>query len=566
MFMDFQVHNRIDHITRMIFEIANGNFDYQVERSGNEDELDAIVVGINMLREELKATTVSRDYMDNLFRGMVDLIFILDHDYNIQSVNEAVEELLGIGQQYLVGKNFMEVVDDHSRPVVEGVKANLAFRKFRRDIELTLKIDEERSIPASGSFSVLFDKMNQKSGILIVAKDISRLKQAEAEMRRAKEFAEAANLAKSRFLANMSHEIRTPLNGILGLTEIMLSDIKDPVQREYLQIMRTSGRSLTGLINDILDLSKIESGKLSLERSTFAFSETVHRNIQQYRHLAEQKGLNFSCTIDDKIPAYLVGDPTRINQIVVNLVSNAIKFTEKGSIDVAFFREREEGGEITLRGTVSDTGVGIARENMKKIFESFAQADDSVTRKYGGTGLGLTIVENLLKQMGGSINVQSPYAKDATGTQFTFSFKVSAAPEAPEKPAAEDEAAKKVGFDQALNVLVVDDNVLKILENLGARVTRAESGAEAISLAKANTFDIIFMDIQMPDMDGYAVATALRAQNYANPIIALSANAYAEHVAQSIAAGMDGHLQKPFTPQEIHLITNKFLAHKMRQR
>lgn len=569
--MEVHVHNRIDHITRMIFEIANGNFDYQVERSGNEDELDAIVVGINMLREELKATTVSRDYMDNLFRGMVDLIFILDQDYNIQSVNEAVEELMGISQEYLAGKSFLDIVDEHSRPVVENVKANLAFRKFRRDIEVNLKIDEVKSIPASSSFSVLYDKMNRKNGILIVAKDISRLKQAEEEMRRAKEYAEAANVAKSRFLANMSHEIRTPLNGILGLTEIMLSDIKDPMHREYLEIMRMSGRNLAGLINDILDLSKIESGKLTIEQSKFGFSETVYRNIQPYKHLAEQKGLKFSCSIDENIPSQVISDPTRINQIIVNLVGNAIKFTEKGSVSVSFHKEGEQNGEITLRGVVKDTGIGIPKEKAKKIFESFAQVDDSITRKYGGTGLGLTIVENLLKQMGGGISVESPYTAETTGSQFTFLFKVGVVAETEEKPVQENAPARKMVFDELLHVLVVDDNVLnrmvarKILENLGAKVTLAESGAEALALAKAKPFDIIFMDIQMPDMDGYAVASTLRGENFMNPIIALSANAYAEHVAKSIEAGMNGHLQKPFTPQEIHVITNKFLSHKMRK-
>jgi PAS domain S-box-containing protein len=563
--MELQNNTRIDHISRMIFEIASGNYDYNVARTEKEDELDAIVVGINMLREELKATTVSRDYMDNLFKGVVDLIFILDKNFIIQSVNEAVEELLGFKQAEMQGRSFISVLEQNSVLALDTVKRSLTQNKFIKDIELRISDKHAQCIPTASSFSVLYDK-GVETGILIIAKDISRLKQAEEEMRKAKEHAEAANVAKSRFLANMSHEIRTPLNGILGITEILKDDITDQTQTEYLDIISTSGQNLAKLINDILDLSKIESGKLNLETVPFAFSKTINNNIQAYKHLAEQKGLAFNCHIDENIPATVVGDSTRINQILTNLVGNAIKFTEKGSVDVTFTKLATDGRDIVLCGEVKDTGIGIPKEKEKIIFESFAQADDSVTRKYGGTGLGLTIVENLLKQMDGKIEVINNADPGTTGTIFRFTFKLQENQIATKSSIQENAVVMKKNFQRAFNILVVDDNDInrliarKILESFGAVVTMAATGPDAITLIQSKDFDMIFMDIQMPGMDGYETTRAIRSLNFKNPIIALSANAFNEHVQQSLEAGMNGHLTKPFTPQQIQQVVAKYLG------
>jgi PAS domain S-box-containing protein len=567
--MEVPNQTRIDHISRMIFEIASGNYDYNVERTEKEDELDAIVVGINMLREELKATTVSRDYMNNLIKGVVDLIFIIDKDFIIQSVNEAVEELLGFKEDELTGKNFLSVLEINSVLALDTVKRSLKGNKFIKDIELRICDKTNRSIPTASSFSVLQDKDHQ-GGILIIAKDISRLKQVEAEMRKAKEHAEAANVAKSRFLANMSHEIRTPLNGILGIAEILKDEIADKTQNEYLDIIRTSGQNLAKLINDILDLSKIESGKLTLEKVPFKFAEKILANIQSYKYLAEQKGLDFNCNIDHQIPEIITGDSVRINQIIVNLVGNAIKFTETGSVDVSFALHSGDNNIITIKGEVTDTGIGIPKEKEKLIFESFAQADDSVTRKFGGTGLGLTIVENLVKEMGGSIHVTSP-AKKGRGTTIGFTFNVTT-PEVFTTP-VHDEIRNNIkpNFARPMEILVVDDNQInqlvakRILENSGGIVTIANTGPEAIDMIKRKTFDIVFMDIQMPGMDGYQTTQEIRSLKFSSPIIALSANAFNEHVRQSLDAGMDDHLQKPFTPQQIFSMITKHVIEKRKK-
>jgi two-component system, sensor histidine kinase len=559
--------SRIDHISEMIFQIASGDFDAQIDRTDKEDELDAIVTGINMLREELRATTVSRDYMDSIYKGVVDMLFVLDGDFNIQSVNSASTDLLGLSESELVGSPFTYLIDHDSQPTFERIAGDLKNNKSFKNIELYIKGKNGQPVPTSCSFSVLYDRLKQTNGILLIAKDTILQKKAEIELRKAKEFAEAANISKSRFLANMSHEIRTPLNGILGIAEILLSDPAN-ANREYLEIIRTSGQSLARLINDILDLSKIESGKLALEKTPFDFANTIISNLQSYKFMAEQKGLAFNYFIDGTVPKFLIGDPARINQIVVNLVGNAIKFTEEGAIDIRFSAQEKPTGEVILKGEVKDTGVGIPLEKSKIIFQSFTQADDSINRKFGGTGLGLTIVENLVKQMDGSINVVSSIDPAANGSTFTFTLKLQL-PANAVRAKSQPNTTNKPAFRNPVHILIVDDNEINLLVakkaimNFGGKVTVAGGGIEALNLVKSNDYDLILMDIQMPDMDGYATTRHLREMNFQKPIIALSANAYNEHIQQSLDAGMNDHVQKPFNPQHLFKVVNEHLERRM---
>lgn len=557
MLMDL-LKERIDDISKLISEIAMGNFDYKIERSNQDDELDAIIAGINMLGEELKTSTVSRDHMDSIYKGVVDILIVMNTDFTIQSTNETADTSLCFESQEAAGKPFSDLLADESVFLMDSIKRNLEANGHINNIELYFKTKTNTVIPTSCSFSVLYDNQKRQTGILIIAKDITLQKKTEEELRRAKENAEAANKAKSRFLASMSHEIRTPLNGILGLTEILLSETEDPKQKQYLQMIQSSGQTLTKILNDILDLNKIETGKLTLESIPFNFWETMKSNLHPYRYLAEQKGLLFRYHIEESVPKFLVGDPTRINQILVNLVGNSIKFTESGTIDIKFAAVTNhiplEQDQIIIQGTVADTGIGVPADKQEIIFKSFTQSDDSMARKFGGSGLGLSITKNLVSLMGGTISVKSPVDERLNrGTCFTFTLKLKVATEQPVKTTHKDNGNEELIFDKSVHILVVDDNKMnllvaqRILQKFGAKVSVAENGQEAIDLTKSEQFDMILMDVQMPVLDGYKATRELRKSNYTKPILALSAGVYKDDIQKCLDSGMNGHIQKPFS-------------------
>jgi len=555
-------NDRIEHICKLIFEIANGNFDYQLERTENDDEFDAIIAGINMLKEELKTSTVSIEYMNSMYEGIVDLFFVVDQRFNVSTINEVVTRSLGFKEDEIIGRPFFSLANESISAVV-SINSALDMDKHISNVELYLKTADGHVLPTSCSISQLYDSRKQRNGILIIAKDITQQKLAEEELRRSKERAEAANEAKSRFLANMSHEIRTPLNGILGLTEIVKTETTNEIHKEYLSLILESGQNLARLINDILDLSKIESGKLSLEKIEFNFAETIISNLHPYKYLAEQKGLSLNYHIDNSIPKNVVGDPTRVNQIVVNLVGNALKFTETGTIDVNFTVLKFESDTVIIQGAVKDTGIGIPEEKLKTIFKTFTQADDSVTRKYGGTGLGLTIVENLAKEMEGDIRVESVVGG---GSSFIFTIKLHVAQRTPSPGGADPEKTDStLKLRKPIRVMVVDDNAInllvakKMLRKMGAVVTVAENGQIAVDKAGKDDFDFVFMDIQMPVLDGYNATIALRSNNFTKPIVALSANAYSNHIKRSLECGMNSHIQKPFSEKQLFQAINEFV-------
>lgn len=567
--MNSELKGRIDEITQMIFEYASGNLDYQINRSDNDDELDGIIVGITMLGEELKASTVSRDYMNSIYRGVVDMLFVLGPDLRIQSVNAAVTQLLGYqeGELTTLGEVFTPAAAAHLNEILQKLEEQTQMN----GVELTFLNRGQLEIPTVCSVSILFDNQQRKSGIMLIAKDMTRQKEAETELRLAKEFAEAANRAKSRFLANMSHEIRTPLNGILGLTEILLAETPSSKQKEYLEIIRSSGHNLTKVLNDILDLSKIETGNLTMEEIVFDFKEVMRSNLNPYVFLAKQKGIVFTYTIDETIPGMLVGDPLRINQILVNLINNALKFTEDGEINVQFHLSdayTDEEDAFYINGSVTDSGIGIPEDKLDIVFKSFTQADDSTTRKYGGTGLGLTIVRSLVDLMHGTIRAESPANKETgRGTTFYFTLQMRT-PQyfgTVNHHVIEPVDTEQMKFHKSIHVLVVDDNNVnqlvakRLLQKFGAEVTLAENGQEAIELIAKNDFDMILMDIQMPVLDGYKASEALRKLKFTKPIIALSANAFTEHVSKSLDSGMNAHLQKPFNPKQLFQVVTQFI-------
>ncbi len=381
----------------------------------------------------------------------------------------------------------------------------------------------------------------------------SRTDQQKKEIERLLTEAQQASRLKSEFLANMSHEIRTPMNGILGMTGIVLASELTAEQREYLELAKLSADSLLTILNDVLDFSKIEAGRLDLSVMPFAIEECVCGASRTMNLTASQKGLSLECTVDPDVPKNLLGDPDRLRQILLNLVSNAIKFTEEGGINIRVFVAEKQLDGVVLQFSVKDTGIGVPEEKLAIIFEAFRQADGSTTRKYGGTGLGLAICVRLAELMGGRIWAESV---PGAGSTFHFTAKLefgdsipsSEIPSLKQLVDAVHEASEPA---RPLRILVAEDNMVnqrlvsRLLERRKHSVVLAGSGREAVKAAVSESFDIILMDVQMPDMDGLDATMRLRGLGLTTPILAITAHALPGDRERCLAAGMDGFLNKP---------------------
>jgi len=406
--------------------------------------------------------------------------------------------------------------------------------------------------------------------IIGTIQDISNEFQIRTELNRAKEEAELATVAKSQFLSTMSHEIRTPMNAVLGFSQLIMLENKQPELSENLKILEYSAKHLLSLINDILDFSKIESGKLEFEQEEFSLQHLLESVLKMFQLSADEKDLKLLLEYNYTLPYHLVGDTVRLNQVLTNLVGNAIKFTEKGQISVGFEIENEEKDFVIIKFKVADTGIGIPEKLSSQIFYSFTQAKTETTRKYGGTGLGLAICKRLVELQGGAIWVES---QENAGSTFYFTLKLSKGTPLQNQTITQQAFAKPINAQslEGVKMLLVEDNAInqlvakQFLNRWNAKYEIANNGLEAVAKVQETDFDLILMDLQMPEMDGYQATKAIRSLGgfYATlPIIALTASVGIEIRENVRAKGLSDAIAKPFVANDLYKIITRYLNKK----
>jgi PAS domain S-box-containing protein len=569
--------------------LAGGSFDHVVETAGN-DELTELAQVYNTTSTQLHTLYAALQGREARFRSLLenaaDVILVIDGQGSILYASPSCGRVLAQGEGPLTGRPISDFIHPDSVPALLGQAPRTSAEAAAQSVDLRFRRRD-------GAWGVLGSSVRNLigdpavNGIVLNGRDITARRQAEQEIQRlndnleqrvaertaqleaAKAAAETASRLKSEFLANMSHEIRTPMNGIIGMTGLVLDTSLTAEQREWLQVVAASADSLLCILNDILDLSKIEAGKLALSPVEFSLRACVDGVVKSLAIRARERNLALAVLIGDDVPDPLEGDDGRLRQVLMNLLGNAIKFTERGQVAVRVTREAAGANSTQLRFAVSDTGIGIARENLAIIFDSFTQADGSITRRFGGTGLGLAISRQLVHLMGGKFEIDSSLGKGST-FQFTATFGV--APEAPPRgrdalPSGHEIRPVSAG---PLRILVAEDNavnrklVTALLERRGHQVLLADNGKTALDILAAETVDLVLMDLQMPVLDGLAATRELRRRERDTggrvPVIALTAHAMDGDRTRCVAAGMDGYVSKPIRDRDLYAEINSVLS------
>jgi PAS domain S-box-containing protein len=539
--------------------IADKELDYQNEekekRSVKNKELEASSYSLKLASQ----------YSLSLIEASRDPLVVISPEGKITDMNNALVNITGVSRKKLKDTDFLDYFTEpqKAREVYQEVFAKGSVA----DSPLTLRHADGKLTDVLFNGSVYKDDRENVLGVVIVARDVTDQKRIATELTEAIVFAELAVgiaeeakvkaeratltaenavKAKQQFLSNMSHEIRTPMNAIIGFTKVLLKTELSAKQREYLLAIKMSGDALIVLINDILDLAKVDAGKMTFEQTPFKMSASISAMLHLFETKIQEKNLKLVKEYDSNIPDVLVGDPVRLHQIILNLVSNAVKFTAKGKITVSVKLQNEDEKQATIQFSVTDTGIGIPENKIGKIFENFQQASSGTSRLYGGTGLGLAIVKQLVESQGGTIHVKSVMDKGSTFS-FELSFlKTSADAELESEMIELDTELKNI------KVLVVEDILLNqllmktLLDDFGFEWDIAENGKVAIEKLQFKTYDVILMDLQMPEMNGFEATDYIRnVMNSKIPIMALTADVTTVDLAKCKAVGMNDYIAKP---------------------
>lgn len=487
-----------------------------------------------------------RNIIANMNLGLMEM----DPERKISFANQMLLNMTGLSKSEVIGYNASLFLSEQS---LEEVKERMKNRPkgISEAYEVQVDTGKEKGWWFVSS-APRFSTGGEHTGSIVICLDITNQKKLQAELIESREQAEQLAKAKEIFLANMSHEIRTPMNAIIGMGNQLAKTGLSSQQQFYLDTIKTAADNLLVIINDILDLSKIEAGKLSIEKIGFEPKKVVADAMQVLMHKAEEKGLSLTNSYcDSKLSSVLIGDPYRLNQVLLNLISNAIKFTEKGSVDVSCKVLHETATTQTVQAKITDTGIGMDKDFAEKLFDKFSQEYESVSRRFGGTGLGMSICKELIELMGGTIEVNSAKGKGTTVT-FRIEFDKGTGADLP----VNISASITGNFLQDKTILVADDNDMNffvaaaILESHGASVIKASDGNEALAAVGNNAIDLVLMDIQMPVLNGYEAAKAIRKLGITVPVIALTANAIKGETEKCIEAGMNDYIAKPFREEE----------------
>jgi len=526
--------------------------------SGVIEEVSGIARDITNRKRAEIVTRQSEEKFRGIFENLQDIYCRVDRHGRITMISPSVFKRMGYTPDEVLGQDVTQYFVD--KGTVHRAMIRLVRNRSLRNFEVSLRRKDGSERQFMFNMLLLKDDNGHDSVVAVLARDITELKRQAAELVKAKEEAERSLKVKERFLANMSHEIRTPMNGVIGMIDLLTDTPLDTDQQDYVRTIKRSSETLLNILNDILDLSKIEAGKMALHEAPIAFREIFDKLIALFGQQAASKNNRLLYTLADDLPRYVIADQTRLLQILSNLTSNAIKFTENGDVSVVASLLSKKGKFNRIRVDVHDSGIGISAENIKLLFNSFSQVDESSRKSFGGTGLGLAISKELALLMKGDIGVDSVVGK---GSTFWFIIELKETAISPTQQSGEGAEVTLVNFfkDTHPQVLLVDDNATnrkvasEILRRSGCIVTTASSGREAIELvsSREGSFDVIFMDIQMPDMDGVETTSNLRAQfgDALPTVVAMTAYSMREDRERFLSQGLDDYIAKPIRAQSL---------------